>query len=384
MASGGVLKRSLGEVERWQQALYLRAVRQRVAAQAQTPHQPPGIGGSGFSGLASDAFAAGVSPSPQPSSTLSSITTSSRVETTSPPMQQLLQRQRVAASSATPQASQAMRRATPRELVLLQELEKQLLGDDDDGVSEAGGSACGSTVTGSSAWVGDTIQQELSSIAAAPLPTSNSYGAVPAMSRSPSRSSSSTASSAASSSPPTSAASSRQLLSEAAAAIAEGNHAAAAAHLAVLKTSVNPRARGDAEQRLVATMAAALSSRIGPPSPQHLALADLCGAEHRAAWQLLHDVSPCFGLALHGANLAILSRRPTVGRSPSAPGLPPVACRARLLARLGTHPTAAAARHGTHPTARRRRPRPWALPCASRSPPLAALVPAPLRSSAPA
>jgi len=101
----------------------------------------------------------------------------------------------------------------------------------------------------------------------------------------------------------TSTAPSRQLLSEAVAAIADGNHAAAAAHLAVLKVAANPR--GDAEQKLVAMMAAALSSRLGrPPASQHLA--DLCGPEQRAACQLLHDVSPCFGLALHGANLAIL------------------------------------------------------------------------------
>ncbi|WVZ74180.1 hypothetical protein U9M48_022393 [Paspalum notatum var. saurae] len=319
MASGGgVLKRSLAEVERWQQALYLRAVRQRVAAQAQIAHHPPDAGASGFSfsGMASSGFAAGLSP--QPSSTLSSsITTSSRAQTPPRPpvqVQQLLQRQVVA--SATPQAAQA-RRATAREMVLLQELEKQLLGEDDDGdggvADEAAGSACGSTVTGS-AW-GDTIQ-ELNSTAAAPLPSrslpmmsathnnnSSGYSTVPATSRSPSNSSSSsTASSAASSSPPTSAASSRQQLSEVAAAIADGNHAAAAAHLAVLKISANPR--GDAEQRLVAMMAAALSSRIAPPSSQHLA--DLCSAEQRAAWHLLHDVSPCFGLALHGANLAIL------------------------------------------------------------------------------
>lgn len=292
-ASGAALKRSLGDVERWQQALYLRAVRQRVAvaAQSQMAHPPTDVGpvlagataspaSYGFSRPPSSAFA-GLSP--QPSSTLSSLTTASHVET--PP---LLQRHTVAA----------------RELVLLQELEKHLLGDDDDddGEAEATGSACGSTVT-SSAW-GETIQ-ELNSLTAAPLTSlpNNYSNTVPAMSRSPSNSSSSTASSAASSSPP---ASSRQLLSEAAAAVADGNHAAAAAHLAVLKTAANPR--GDAEQRLVAMMAAALSSRIRRPPASHSQqhLAGLCGAEQRAEWQLLQHVSPCFGLALHGANLAIL------------------------------------------------------------------------------
>ncbi|KAG0534673.1 hypothetical protein BDA96_04G299500 [Sorghum bicolor] len=313
VASGGVLKRSHGEVERWQQALYLREVRQRVAAQSQIAHPPIDIGSvlagavvsrapgssrppsSGFAGL-----------SPQPSSTLSSLTTASHLETPPSHMLPLLQRQMVAAPSAPPQAVArvpAAGRSAARELVLLQELEKHLLGDDDDGEADATGSACGSTVT-SSAW-GDTIQ-ELNSITAAPLASlPNNHNTAPAVSiRSPSNSSSSTASSAASSSPPTSTASSRQLLSEAAAAIADGNHAAGAAQLAVLKTAANPR--GDAEQRLVAMMASALSSRIGrPPAPQHH-LAGLCGAEQRAAWQLLHAVSPCFDLALHGANLAIL------------------------------------------------------------------------------
>ncbi|XP_066319203.1 scarecrow-like protein 8 [Miscanthus floridulus] len=311
VASGRVLKRSHGEVERWQQALYLRAVRQRVAAQSQVAHPPIDIGSvlagaatartSGSSRPPSTGFA-GLSP--QPSSTLSSLTTASHMET---PPSHMLQRQMVAATSAPPQAVArvpAAGRSAARELVLLQELEKHLLGDDDndDGEAEATGSACGSTVT-SSAW-GDTIQ-ELNSITAAPLTSlPNNHNTASAVSiRSPSNSSSSAASSAASSSPPTSTASWRQLLSEAAAAIADGNHAAAAAHLAVLKVAANPR--GDAEQRLVAMMAAALSSRIGrPPAPQHLAV--LCGAEQRAACQLLHDVSPCFGLALHGANLAIL------------------------------------------------------------------------------
>jgi hypothetical protein len=323
VATGGVLKRSLGQVERWQQELYLRAVRQRVTAQArQAAHPPIDIGavlaraaslGSGFSGPPSSGFA-GLSP--QPSSTLSSLTTGSRMATppSQPPVQQLLRRQMVTAPPAPPRAAQAVvmasgpaaRPATAREMVLLQELEKQLLGDDEEG--EATGSACGSTVT-SSAW-GDTIQ-ELNSTTAPPLPSlpmataTNNYNnnTVAVTIRSPTNSaSSSTASSTASSSPPTSMASSRQLLSEAAAAVIDGNRAAAAGHLATLKTTVNPR--GDAEQRLVAMMAAALSSRIDPPSSQQLA--ELCGPVQRAACQLLHDVSPCFGLALHGANLAIL------------------------------------------------------------------------------
>ncbi|KAF8765347.1 hypothetical protein HU200_008506 [Digitaria exilis] len=331
MATGGVLKRTVAEVEQLQQALYLRAVRQRVAAQGQAAHPPIDIGavlaraaasrGPGFSGPPSTGFTARLPP--QPSSTLSSLTTASRMAAPPPqyqPMQQLLQQQRQRQMVPAPrQAAEAVsmgpaaRPATAREMVLLQELEKQLLGDDDDGEAEAAGSACGSTVTSASAW-GDTMQELNNSIAALPsIPmaspaTNNRNNTVP-ISRSPpvESASSSTASSTASSSPPTTSASSRQLLSEAASAVAEGNLTAASAHLAVLKANANPR--GDAEQRLVAMMASALSSRISgvpPSSSQAQHLADLFGARQRAACQLLHDVSPCFGLALHGANLAIL------------------------------------------------------------------------------
>ena len=301
--TGGVLKRSLGEMERWQQqrqvaaqqAMYLRSVRQRMdigavlGGAASSPAY--GISGlsSGFGGISQQ----------QPSSTMSSLTTASR--TVMSGMQQ--QRRMMAVPTAQNQAvarAPAARPATATELVLLQELEKQLLGADEE--ADAAGRGCGSGIT-SSDW-GDTIQR-LNSVTAAsspalPLPTAVNSTAL--LARSPTNSSSSTASSSASSSPPISAASSRQLLSEAAAAVADGNHTAAASLLSALKLSANPR--GDAEQRLVAMMVAALSSRVGTGPSQHLA--DLYSGEHRAACQLLQDVSPCFGLALHGANLAIL------------------------------------------------------------------------------
>lgn len=290
-------------MERWQQqrqvaaqqAMYLRSVRQRMdigavlGGAASSPAY--GISGlsSGFGGISQQ----------QPSSTMSSLTTASR--TVMSGMQQ--QRRMMAVPTAQNQAvarAPAARPATATELVLLQELEKQLLGDDEE--ADAAGSGCGSGIT-SSDW-GDTIQR-LNSVTAAsspslPLPTAVNSTAL--LARSPTNSSSSTASSSASSSPPISAASSRQLLSEAAAAVADGNHTAAASLLSALKLSANPR--GDAEQRLVAMMVAALSSRVGTGPSQHLA--DLYSGEHRAACQLLQDVSPCFGLALHGANLAIL------------------------------------------------------------------------------
>jgi hypothetical protein len=316
-AGGGVLKRSLGELERWQhhqqqqvaaqQALYLRAVRQRTAAAVDiaallggTPAQPLVLPGSSFGGgLAS------------PSSTLSSsLTTASRAAV--PLMQPQLQRQ-VPLTTSSPQTQPFGLSTAPlpqpsvsSELFILQELEKQLLDDDDDDEPVAAMSGTGSAVTNSE-WE-ETIQQ-LSSIAAAPSPglpaaaTPNNNNNNVGMTRSPSNSS--TASSSASCSPPTPGAASRQLLSEAAVAIADGHHEAAAAHLAALKRAANQH--GDAEQRLIAMMVAALSSRIAPAAsaPSQL-LADLCGVEQRAGSQLLQDLSPCFRVALHAASAAIV------------------------------------------------------------------------------
>lgn len=333
-AVGGVLKRSLGEIERWQhqrqvalqQDLYMRAVRQRTVA-ANSPHvsplssvdiaavlgshhqqQPLIFSGSGLGG--------------SPSSALSSLTTASRAAI--PLIQQHVHRQ---AQFAPPPSVQAQPQAhvfgtaarAPSggsELSILQELEKQLLGDDDDdqaAEAEPAMSGTGSTLT-TSEWE-DTIQR-LNSITAAPspppsfpaaaaTPPNNNNGNYNAgMTRSPSNSSTSTASSSASCSPPISATTSRQLLSEAALAIADGNLEAAAASLATLKRG---GAGDNAEHRLAATMAGALSSRIAPSAPASAQrdLADLCGAEHRTGCQFLHDVSPCFRLALDAANISI-------------------------------------------------------------------------------
>jgi len=320
-AGGGVLKRSLGELERWQhqqqqhvaaqQALYLRAVRQRTAAAADIaallgggPTQPLVLSGSSYGGgLAS------------PSSTLSSLTTASRaaVPLMHPHPQPQPQRQVPLMTSSPQTQAFGLSRAPPpqpaasSELFILQELEKQLLNDDDD-EPVAAMSGTGSAVTNSE-WE-ETIQQ-LNSITAAPSPglpaaaAPNNYNANAGMTRSPSNSSSSTASSSASCSPPTPGAASRQLLSEAAVALADGNHEAAATHLAALKRAANQH--GDAEQRLIAMMVAALSSRIVPTASalaQHLA--ELCGAEQRAGSQLLHDISPFFRLALQAASVAIV------------------------------------------------------------------------------
>ncbi|CAN6240599.1 unnamed protein product [Urochloa humidicola] len=331
-AGGGVLKRSLGELERWQhqqqqhvaaqQALYLRAVRQRTAAAADIaallgggggPTQPLVLSGSSFGGgLAS------------PSSTLSSLTTASRAAVPlmhpHPHQHPQAQQRQVQLMASSPQTqafglSRAPQQPPPpiqpaasSEQFILQELEKQLLDDDDDDEPLAAMSGTSSAVTNSEWEV--TIQQ-LNSITAAPSPGLPTAAAAtpnnnnPGMTRSPSNSSSSTASSSASCSPPTPGAASRQLLSEAAVAIADGNHEAAATHLAALKRAANPH--GDAEQRLIAIMLAALSSRIVPTAA---ALAqqidDLFGAEQRAGSLLLHDISPCFRLALHAASAAIV------------------------------------------------------------------------------
>ncbi|CAN6276683.1 unnamed protein product [Urochloa humidicola] len=337
-AGGGVLKRSLGELERWQhqqqqhvaaqQALYLRAVRQRTAAAADIAALLGGGGGGGPTQqplvLSGSSFGGGLA---SPSSTLSSLTTASRaaVPLMHPHPHPHQQRQvQLMASSPQTQAFGLSRAPQPQPPVpthqpaassqqfLLQELEKQLLDDDDDDEPLAAMSGTGSAVTNSE-WE-ETIQQ-LNSITAAPSPGLPPPAATPnnnnannnaGMTRSPSNSTSSTASSSASCSPPTPGAASRQLLSEAAVALADGNHEAAATHLAALKRAANQH--GDAEQRLIAMMVAALSSRIVPTASslaQHLD-DDLCGLEQRAGCQVLHDISPCFRLALHAASAAIV------------------------------------------------------------------------------
>ncbi|KAL5216134.1 hypothetical protein ABZP36_007535 [Zizania latifolia] len=322
-AAGGVLKRSLGEMERWQQLqhqqqqhrqvavqqeLYLRAVRQRTAvpSAAVSPLISADIaavlGGAASQPMVLSGFSMGGALA-SPSSTLSSLTTASRA-VAMPLMQPQLQRQQLQAHGT---ARTLAPPAAASDASILQELEKELLRDDDE--VEAAMSGTGSAVTGT----GSEWEEQLNSITAAPPPPPppppaatppNNNNAV-GMTRSPSNSSTSTASSSASCSPPTSATTSRQLLSEAAAAIADGNHETAATHLAALKRSAN--SRGEAEQRLVAMMVAALSNRIAQTSSvlsQHLA--NLCGAEQRNGSQLLHDISPCFRLALHAANVAIV------------------------------------------------------------------------------
>ncbi|CAA0831007.1 Scarecrow-like protein 8 [Striga hermonthica] len=158
----------------------------------------------------------------------------------------------------------------------LQELEKQLLGDDDDSDTVA------SAVTDSK-W-SDAIQGLIG-------PDRKPI--------SPSPTSSSSSCSSTSASPPLPCA--KQALVDAAAAISDGRPEAAAEMLARILQQV-ANTRGTPEQRLAAYMAAALMPRVGPARPAP----ETHGKEHAAAAQMLYDASPPFKLGFMAANLAIL------------------------------------------------------------------------------
>ncbi|KAL7147436.1 hypothetical protein ABFS83_06G107300 [Erythranthe nasuta] len=160
----------------------------------------------------------------------------------------------------------------------LQELEKELLGDDDDG-------EVASVVT-SSEW-SETIQNLI-----APCNQKS-------ISLSPSSSSSSCCSTSAS--PPIPC--TRQSFVDAAAAISDGNMESAAEILTRLQQVANPR--GTSEQRVTAYMVSALKSRMNP-TEHPLPVSELHGKEHTLSTQMLYDVSPCFKLGFMAANLAIL------------------------------------------------------------------------------
>lgn len=159
----------------------------------------------------------------------------------------------------------------------LQELEKQLLGDEEE-------SETVSVVTNSE-W-SETIQNLISPVQK-PL--------------SPSPTSSSSSCSSTSASPPLPSA--KQALIDAAAAISEAKPETAAEILTRLQQATN--ARGTSEQRLAAYLVSALKSRVTakehpPPLPE------LYGKEHTVSTQMLYDVSPCFKLGFMAANLAII------------------------------------------------------------------------------
>lgn len=166
----------------------------------------------------------------------------------------------------------------------LQELEKQLLDDDDEG--GCGGDAV--SVVTNSEW-SDTIHN-LNVI------TTNNSKAI-----SPSPTSSSSSCSSTSTSPPI--ACPKQSIADVAMAISEGRMEAATELLTRLAQVCN--ARGTSEQKLTAYITSALRSRVNPtdyPPP----VAELYSMEHTRSTHMLYDASPCFKLGFMAANLAIL------------------------------------------------------------------------------
>ncbi|GMI75537.1 SCARECROW-like 8 [Hibiscus trionum] len=166
----------------------------------------------------------------------------------------------------------------------LQELEKQLLDDDNDGEGDAV-----SVITNTNSEWSETIQNLMSS----------SSPNNPIASSTTSSSSSSSTSSVAS---PASTCS-KQTIMEAASAISEGKTDVANEIITRLAQLAN--AKGNSEQRLMACMLLALKSRlnsVGNTPP----VAELFSKEHAAATQLLYDMSPCFKLGFMAANQAIL------------------------------------------------------------------------------
>ncbi|KAL6541540.1 GRAS [Orobanche gracilis] len=161
----------------------------------------------------------------------------------------------------------------------LQELEKQLLGDEEDNETVS--------VITNSEWP-DTIQSLID-------PTRKPI--------SPSPTSSSSSCSSTSASPPLPCP--KQALLDAAAAISDGKPEAAEEMLTRLQKQV-ANARGAPEQRLAAYMVSALKPRVSRRHPPPASTHDIYDKEHAASTQILYDVSPCFKLGFMAANLAIL------------------------------------------------------------------------------
>ncbi|KAL0358938.1 UNVERIFIED_CONTAM: Scarecrow-like protein 8 [Sesamum angustifolium] len=97
---------------------------------------------------------------------------------------------------------------------------------------------------------------------------------------------------------------SKQSLIDAAVAISEGKLEVAAEILTRLQQVANPR--GTSEQRVTAYMVSALKSRVDTTEQHRLPVGDLYSKEHTLSVQMLYDVSPCFKLGFMAANLAIL------------------------------------------------------------------------------
>lgn len=161
----------------------------------------------------------------------------------------------------------------------LQELEKQLLGDEDD-AEEA------STVT-TTEW-SETMLNLINPARKliSPSPTSSSSSC------------SSTAASPLLTCP-------KQYLIDAAVAISERNPEIASEVFSRLQHLTYDR--GNSEQRLAVYMVSALKSRASPTEHPLPPVSELYGKEHYWATQLLYHVLPCFKLGFMAANLAILA-----------------------------------------------------------------------------
>ncbi|KAI3511663.1 hypothetical protein L1887_18820 [Cichorium endivia] len=165
----------------------------------------------------------------------------------------------------------------------LQELEKQLLLDDEDGENDVYGVA-------NSVW-SETIKNILGST---PVPK-------PENTVSPSPTSSSSSSCASSFASPTTPIFPKQLLYDSAIAIADGKSDSTVEILTRLNQYSN--ALGTPDQRLSFYMASTLQSRL---NVNPTTVSELYGKDHIMSTQLLYDKSPCFKLALMAANATIL------------------------------------------------------------------------------
>ncbi|KAG0474416.1 hypothetical protein HPP92_014102 [Vanilla planifolia] len=281
IGTGGLLKRSMKEMERQQQiqhALFLRTVKHKGQIASPSPISPLPILDL---------------PSPSTtsiSSILSSLSSSSAplVVPKIPNTSSWLFSRAISASEAETEKRSSMSSR-------LLELERQLLDDDDEDQQI---NFFGSAVANCE--LSETMQKLISP---SPLPLLSS---TKHRSMSPSRTNTSSSSSGPSSSClPSPSKPSLQMLLDTATAISEGNGETTSANLASLKHAANTR--GDPEQRLTAMMVAALLSRINSQDPVcSLPTTDVCTAEHLSALHMLYEVSPCFKFGLMAANLAIL------------------------------------------------------------------------------
>lgn len=169
----------------------------------------------------------------------------------------------------------------------LQELEKQLLDDEEEGDDV-------SVITNTNSEWSETIQNLIT------FSPKQTVSSISPLAPSPTTSSSSSSSSSVAS-PATSC--SKQTVIEAATAVSEGKYGDASEILTRLSQATN--SKGNSEQRLMEYMCSALKSRVNPhenPPP----VAELFGKEFAESTQLLYDFSPCFNLGFMAANLAIL------------------------------------------------------------------------------